>query len=108
MKNKDTIYRQAAIDALRMDISIIPYAKAREYVRATIEEIYNRLEELPSIQSERKRGRFVGTEFDRFADGDPVFYEWQCSECGCVFEDEEPTYNFCPNCGAKMERCEQE
>ena len=46
----DYISRQAAIDALKMDISIIPFAKAREYVRAAIETIYNRLEELPPVQ----------------------------------------------------------
>ena len=46
------ISRQAAIDALRMDISIIPFAKAREYVREAIETIYNRLEKLPSAQQE--------------------------------------------------------
>ena len=50
MSDKDTIYRQDAIDALRMDINIIPFAKAREYVRAAIDTIYNRLEELPSAQ----------------------------------------------------------
>lgn len=48
----DLISRQAAIDALRMDIDIIPYAKAREYARAVIETVYNRLEELPSAQPE--------------------------------------------------------
>jgi len=47
---KDAISRQQAIDALKMDISIIPFAKAREYVRAAIETIYNRLEELPRVQ----------------------------------------------------------
>ena len=51
---------------------------------------------------ERKKGKFIGTEYDGYADGNPVPYEWQCSECGCVFEEEEPTYNFCPNCGADM------
>ena len=66
------------------------------------------LDKIPTIEPERKHGRFVGTEFDGYADGNPVFYEWKCSECGCVFEDEEPTYNYCPNCGAKMERGEQE
>jgi hypothetical protein len=49
-QENDLISRKAAIDALRMDISIIPFAKAREYVRAAIETIYNRLEELPSAQ----------------------------------------------------------
>lgn len=56
MQKDDVIYRQDAIDALRMDISIIPFAKAREYVREAIETIYNRLEELPSVQSERPKG----------------------------------------------------
>ena len=62
------------------------------------------IEDAPTVEPERKRGRFVETEFYRCADGNPVFlfYEWQCSECGCVFEDEKPTYNFCPNCGADM------
>lgn len=46
------ISRQAAIDVLHMDTSIIPYKKAREYVDATIEEIRNRLEKLPSVQPE--------------------------------------------------------
>lgn len=48
----DLIERQAAIDALHMDIDIIPFAKAREYARAVIETVYNRLEELPSAQPE--------------------------------------------------------
>lgn len=30
-------------------------------------------------------------------------YEWECSECRCVVEDEKPTWNFCPNCGTKMD-----
>ena len=59
------------------------------------------IEELPSAQPVR-HGRFIGTEYDGYADGNPVYYEWKCSECGCVFEDEEPTYNYCPNCGADM------
>jgi len=46
----DAISRQAAIDALHMDTSIIPFEKAREYADATISEIRNRLEKLPSTQ----------------------------------------------------------
>ena len=57
---------------------------------------------LPTVTPKMRTGRFLGTAFDGYADGYPVYFEWQCSECGCVFEDEEPTYNFCPNCGADM------
>lgn len=51
---------------------------------------------------QRIKGKWVGTDYDGFADGNPVYNEWKCSECGCVFEDEEPTWNYCPNCGADM------
>lgn len=49
-----------------------------------------------------RRGKFIGTEYDGYADCSPVYYEWKCSECGCIFEDDEPTYKYCPNCGARM------
>ena len=61
------------------------------------------------IDAEQVRhGKYIGTEFDGYADGSPVYYEWKCSECGCVFEEEEPTYNYCPNCGARMDAQEAE
>lgn len=60
------------------------------------------IRKIPTAQPEQRTGYFIGTEFDGYADGSPVYYEWECSECGCVFEDDEPTYNYCPNCGAKM------
>lgn len=62
------------------------------------------LDELPAADvQEVRRGCWIGTEHDGYADGYPVYYEWKCSVCGCVFEDEEPTYNYCPNCGARCE-----
>lgn len=75
---------------------------------AAVDHCMHHVIHAPTIEPERKRGRFVGTEFDGYADGNPVFYEWKCSECGCVFEDEEPMYNFCPNCGADMREGEQD
>lgn len=49
-------------------------------------------------------GHYIG-EYDGYADENPVYDMWYCSECGCLFEDwdEKPTYNFCPNCGCAME-----
>jgi len=53
-------------------------------------------------------GEYIG-EYDGYADGNPVCDMWYCSVCGCCFEDwdEKPTYNFCPNCGAKMDGKEE-
>ena len=61
----------------------------------------------PTVEPQRMKGRWVGTDYDGFADGNPVYDEWKCSECGCVVEDEEPTWNYCPNCGAEMETEQQ-
>lgn len=74
-----------------------------EQAEITFMECILRLKDQPTVDAQPVRhGRFIGTEYDGYADGNPVYYEWKCSECGCVFEDEEPTYNYCPNCGADM------
>lgn len=48
---------------------------------------------------ERKTGRWRRRLVDSGFNAD-----WHCSECGWKTSLEEHGYNFCPNCGAKMER----
>ena len=56
-----------------------------------------------------KLGQYVhGRELSREYVGDCLvsidYEDWRCSVCGIVFEQwSMPTYNYCPNCGAKME-----
>lgn len=56
-----------------------------------------------------KRGQYVhGRELSREYVRDCLvsidYEDWRCSVCGIVFEQwSMPTYNYCPNCGAKME-----
>ena len=56
-----------------------------------------------------KRGQYVhGRELSREYIGDCLvsidYEDWRCSVCGIVFEQWSiPKYNYCPNCGAKME-----
>ena len=97
----DLISRQAAIEALRMDIDIIPFAKAREYARAVIETIHNRLEELPSVQPEVTVDGYA----DGFADGykqgqkdaqpEPEKYEYHYDHTDCIWYRPEAR-NRCP------------
>lgn len=96
------ISRQAAIDVLEERLQANGYSNV-----ALVSEL-NRsigyLMRLPTVDAVPVRhGIFIGTEYDGYADGCPVYYEWKCSECGTVFEDEEPNYNYCPNCGARMD-----
>lgn len=50
----------------------------------------------------RLQGEWIG-EADGYADGEFVYDTWYCSNCDyAVDDDEPPTWNFCPNCGAHM------
>jgi hypothetical protein len=51
-----------------------------------------------------KNGRWIPTEYDGYADGNPVYDAFECSECGHEHNGEEDTLTaFCPDCGAKMD-----
>lgn len=53
-----------------------------------------------------RRGKWIGVEFDGYADGCPVYDLWECSECQSYeyeSEGEPPRFSYCPDCGAKME-----
>ena len=53
---------------------------------------------------EQRTGRWIPVGYDGYADGNPVYDWWECSECGWEHTgDEESLTAFCPNCGMKME-----
>lgn len=86
-------------DALYMGL-----VKMKDFGELTAKKAIRVVKNAPTIEAEPVRhGKFIGTEYDGYADGNPVYYEWKCSECGCVFEEDEPTYRYCPNCGARMD-----
>lgn len=98
-----------------MDISIIPYAKAREYVSAALETVFNRLAQLPPAQPERIR-EALETVFNRLEQLPPMqpkprTAHWTkdivgsvvCSNCGGIRKDDRISHmNFCNCCGADM------
>jgi len=97
---EDTISRQAVLDATVKRNSI--WNKITNSKGENLEEI---ILQLPPVTPQQKTGHWI--EKDGF-DGD-VYYD--CSACGesfCLI-DGTPTdnlYNYCPNCGAKMEESE--
>ena len=56
---------------------------------------------------EVRHGQWDG-EGDGYADGEIVIDVWYCSECGyCIVggtDDPNILPNYCPNCGAKMDK----
>lgn len=81
------------------------YEKEIPYNEDIYVSIMMTIEDEPTVDAVPiKHGHYVG-EADGYANGELVYDTWKCSECGCVFEDEyeKPTYNYCPNCGARMD-----
>lgn len=89
MKN-DLISRASAIDIVRFECG--------EW-EGLAKTIIKRFEQLPSVQSERKKGRWLTS--------DDMYETGVCSVCKC--DSQEPVsytimmFKYCPNCGAEME-----
>ena len=87
------ISRQAAIDALDGEIEITGRTNA-EAVKGYVRLVKDRLERFPSAQ---RTGRWKVSEL-------PKGKMKYCSECGFgQYIADERQYNFCPNCGARMD-----
>ena len=76
----DLIDRQAAIDAVDAT-----WWNARGIRKA--------IQELPSAQPERKKGKWIELDYTQA-------WEYKCDQCGRLSDFEE---NYCPNCGCAME-----
>ena len=71
-------------------------------------DLYNKLiREIDKLKVKtrlrRRKGQWIGTEYDGFADGYPIYDVFECTCCGWEHNGEEDTLtDYCPNCGAKM------
>lgn len=87
----DLISRQAAIDFIKDHSYPVRYDRTSIEQGMTLTGIEQALNEIPIVQPEQKTGRWILNKHT-----DTVL----CSQCGKCYGDE---YNYCPNCGAKME-----
>lgn len=100
----DLISRRAAIKAID-DLPNCYNGYSDTYDKAYIIGV---LEELPSVDvPDRKVGEWYDWSFAAF-DGCTVWHR-VCSVCGYKRDDDnlDKDTNYCPNCGAKMERSEE-
>ena len=107
----DCISRREAIDVLKMGEEFLNRAldntdivgaerEKYEWGLGLIESCISDMKELPSVQPERKTGKWI-VDGVRFKGG----HDWMhCSECGReTLNTPIERTNYCPNCGARME-----
>jgi hypothetical protein len=92
----DSISRQAAIENIR-EMAPELFSAYQHYAYINKQETLIRLMMLPSVEPQRKKGKW------RHYEG-----YLTCSECGTEYDDDIMTHccddvpKFCPNCGADM------
>jgi rubrerythrin len=102
---EDAISRKEALEALEQEEPLVWCDGADEIAAynqwsSDVDTIKN----IPSVQPKPKTGHWEPMWYGGYADGCPVWEEWDCSECGYEHNGLEDTLtNYCPNCGAKME-----
>ena len=81
--------------------ALIAWIKESQHMTSKMRNIICKVETMPSAdrpQGEWKR-RLVDNGFNA---------DWICSECGYRVKTDFVSFNFCPNCGAKMKGADNE
>lgn len=93
----DTISKRAVIDTIReMSPELFSAYQHNAYIDK--QGVIIRIMALPPAQAERKKGKWKVSNL-------PKGKMKYCSECGFgQYIADERRYNYCPNCGAEMEK----
>ena len=113
MSDKDTIYRQDAIDAINAYLGLSAVSRTIQNM-TSIQEI---LEKLPSASPDLstfsdklwknayERGKAEGRKKGKWLRSGSAIFPCECDQCGDTTERNTP---FCPHCGADMTGGEEE
>ena len=89
---------EALRDKLAHSVGGPRYCPSQAYLIAKIIDDIPAADVTPEVYAE-----WIGIWGDGYADGSIVYEEFECSHCGFVHHaDGEPTWDYCPNCGARM------
>ena len=57
----------------------------------------------PTARIDKPKGKWIPISYDGYADGNPVYDCWECSNCGYEHIGEDDTLTaYCPDCGSCM------
>lgn len=80
-----------------------------EGYNAAIKDMRGAIKELPTIEPEQWHGRWIQSDELDYKDPNGVIHvHGICSCCHLIYDFQDTTsrFNFCPDCGAKMDRGE--
>ena len=92
---KDHIEREATLNAI---LDMHCKADGDGYVWILLGDAVRRIDNLPSAEPERKKGKW---EWASLSSYNEQLQFPSCSVCNGIFTSR---FNYCPNCGAEMER----
>lgn len=88
------------LDARALDDTDLSLGRNRELVqfdKDCKQNAIDMLKKAPTVDAEPVRhGHWVGID-------DEPCEVWECDMCGYIYESDQQWYNYCPNCGAKMD-----
>lgn len=92
--------------------SITEYQEAKTVAVQALEEIqqYRAIGTLEEcrVAVEKQTARRPDYEGDGYADGHLVYDTWICPCCGKHYEVDYDNYNYCPDCGQKLDWSDEE
>lgn len=87
---------EEAIDCLEKNKPTSGYIMLQESVDMAIEALKKQIAKKPDIEG------------DGYADGQLVYDTWICPCCEKHYEIDYDNYDYCPNCGQRIDRSELE
>lgn len=94
--------RDEAVEVLRKVVFRVMGAAVHYYIESGYKcDIFQELKDLPSAEPERKKGEWI-YDTERVMNNGGIYRKYHCSECGQQIIG--AVRNFCPYCGAEMNR----
>ena len=98
-------------DALEKAFALLMWREHNPYDTVKVCDIVNQtldlIDNAPTVETERSQGEWISREDMDYVDKNKVVHNhFQCNKCGFIhdfIDGHTSQYNFCPNCGTKME-----
>lgn len=109
----DEIMRDNLQYGLDNDIGIISLLYLQIWSKADMREVLKQYEDLGTVEEfralkDKSVAKKPNLEGDGYYNGEIVLDAWICPNCNKSYEVDYDNYDYCPNCGQHIDRCDLE